>query len=72
MKPSCNRRDAMRAWCCRRKNWFASTESALRQHIAEFETHSLVRTRPARDGQLCYYCVLPRNTMEQIVAAAPA
>ena len=65
--PSTDRPGAAR----RRKQWFATQESALRSHIAEFETHNLVRMRPAIDGQPCYYCVLPGNTMEQIIAAGP-
>ena len=52
-----------------RQQWFATQESALRSHIAEYETHSLVRMRAAADGQQCYYCVLPTRTMEQIIAA---
>ncbi|KAL1522232.1 hypothetical protein AB1Y20_021868 [Prymnesium parvum] len=59
-------------WCALgRGAWFATQESALRTHIAEYETHHLVRMRPAEDGQQCYYCVLPTSAMQQIVAKLP-
>jgi len=52
-----------------RGQWFATSSSALRTQLSEFESHHLIRTRTGRDGTQCYYCVQPLATLQQIVDA---
>ncbi len=58
---------ALYALC--RVKMIATSEAALKGHITEFVDHHLVRTRLGAASRQCYYCTLPKQMMEQIVAA---
>jgi len=53
-----------------RNNLSVTSEVALKGHIAEFVSHHLVRMRSGAGARQCYYCTLPLETMQQIVAVA--